>query len=212
MVWPSRCNSVEQAHHQGFVHLIEIAGGLVGKDHVGLIDQRPRHAHALLLASGKLRRQMPQPVAQSHAAQRLRGFALIREAVEILRQHHVFKRRQIRNQVELLKDEADFLRAKAGQRVAGKRGDFLPVERHAPGGRCIEATEDIQQRAFAGAGRAHHGDPLAFFHCEGNVVERIERRTVGLGQTLNFNERQFSSRFVVREFDVEMALRRHMAR
>ena len=30
--------------------------------------------------------------------------------------------------MELLKDEADFFRAKARQGVAGKRGDFLPVQ------------------------------------------------------------------------------------
>src|ERR1700674_5471005 len=50
----------------GFVDFVEIAGGLIREDQLGLIDERARDGHALLLAAGKLRRKMRQPVAQAH--------------------------------------------------------------------------------------------------------------------------------------------------
>ena len=164
----------QQAHHQGFVHFVEIAGGLVGKNQVGLIDERPRHAHALLLASGKLRGQMLQAAAQADAAQRLSGFPLVRKTVEVLRQHNVFERREIGNQVELLKDKADFLSPKAGEFVGREAQYLLAIEHDAARRGSVEAAEDIEQRALARAGRAHHGDPLAFLHGEGDLVQRVE--------------------------------------
>ena len=41
----------EKAHHQCFIHFIQVPRGFVGKNQVGLIDQRSRHADALLFAS-----------------------------------------------------------------------------------------------------------------------------------------------------------------
>ena len=64
-------------------------------------------------------------VAQAHAHQRFARFRLIRQAVEILSQHHVFKRRQVRYQVELLEDEADLFGAETREVGGRKPADFL---------------------------------------------------------------------------------------
>ena len=87
----------ENLEDDRFVGLVEISGGFVGKNNLRLIDQRARNGHALLLAAGKLRRQMFQAVAHAHAAQRFRSLLLVREAMKILRQHHVFQRGKIRH-------------------------------------------------------------------------------------------------------------------
>ena len=48
----------EKIEHDLFVHFVEIAGGLVRQNQLGVIDQRARDRHALLLAAGKLRGEM----------------------------------------------------------------------------------------------------------------------------------------------------------
>ena len=94
-----------------FVRFIEIAGGFVGQDDLRLIDQSARNGHALLLAAGELGREMCHSFAHAHAAQGFLRLLFIRHAVEILREHHVFECVQIRNEMKLLEDEADFFGA-----------------------------------------------------------------------------------------------------
>ena len=48
----------EKIEHDLFVHFVEIAGGLVRQNQLGVIDQRARDRHALLLAAGKLQGEM----------------------------------------------------------------------------------------------------------------------------------------------------------
>ncbi len=53
---PAVVQLVQQFEHDVLVGFVEIAGGLVGQNQLGLIDQRARDGHALLLAAGKLAR------------------------------------------------------------------------------------------------------------------------------------------------------------
>ena len=43
---------------------VEVAGGLVGKDELGVVHQRPRHGNALLLATRQLGGLMPYPISK----------------------------------------------------------------------------------------------------------------------------------------------------
>ncbi len=52
-------------------------------------------------------------VCQANTFQRDIGFLLIGHAVEVLCQHHVFQRREIGDEMELLKHESDLLGAEA---------------------------------------------------------------------------------------------------
>jgi hypothetical protein len=46
---------------------------------------------------------------QPHVLQRSHGLGFIRHAVKVLREHHIFQRSQVGNEVKLLKDKSDFL-------------------------------------------------------------------------------------------------------
>src|SRR5713226_7236967 len=94
-----------------FVGFVEVAGRLVGKNNLRLVDQRARDGYALLLTARKLRGEMRQTVAKAHALQRFFSLLFVRDAMEILCEHHVFHRRKVRHAMELLEDEADFFRA-----------------------------------------------------------------------------------------------------
>ena len=103
----------EDLDDDGFVGFVEIAGGLIGKDQFRLIDQRSRDGHTLLFAAGKLRGKMREAVAEAYTIQRFFGLFFVGDAVEILGEHYVFESREIRHEMKLLEDEADFFRAVA---------------------------------------------------------------------------------------------------
>ena len=48
---------------------VEVAGGLVGQENLGGVEQRPGDGHALLLAAGQLSRAVVQPGRQAHLVQ-----------------------------------------------------------------------------------------------------------------------------------------------
>ena len=68
----------EKFHDDGFVGFVEIAGGLVGEDQLGLIDQGAGDRDALLLAAGELRGEMREAVAEADATQGFGGLRIRR--------------------------------------------------------------------------------------------------------------------------------------
>ena len=70
----------------------------------------------------------------------------VRHAVQVLRQHHIFNRREVGNQVELLKNESDFFRAYTVQVARGDAGHILVVNPDFTGCRTIKAADQIHKR------------------------------------------------------------------
>ena len=106
---------LEKIHHNLFIGIIQISGRLVRQDNFRMIDQRPCHADPLLLTAGELAGKVMRSVSKTDAAQCFQRFFFIRHAVIILRQHHIFKRSQILYQVELLKNQPDFISSNGRQ-------------------------------------------------------------------------------------------------
>src|SRR5277367_6388502 len=91
----------------------------------------------------------------------LERFPFVRHAVEILRQHHVLDRREIRNHVKLLKNESNGFGADTGKFSSGELRDILPIQPDLAARRAVEAADEIDQSALARAGRTHYRDPFA---------------------------------------------------
>jgi acyl-CoA thioesterase-1 len=71
---------------------VEVAGGLIGKQHVGLGGKRPGYRHALLFTAGELAWRMSEALAEAHALEQFGSpFTSIFTAVEFQRQHDVFQ-------------------------------------------------------------------------------------------------------------------------
>ena len=162
----------KQIEHDFFVCFIEIAGRFVSQDQFRVIDQRPRDGYALLFAARQLRGQMFDAIAKADAVQGLPCFAFVRCAVKVLSQHHVFQRRKIRNEMELLKYEANFFSAEPGQAILIKPADVNAVDQGPTAGGGIEPAENVNQSGFARTRRAHDRDPFALLNFERNAVER----------------------------------------
>ena len=67
-------------------------------------------------------------IFQAHVRQGGQRFLLVGHAVKVLRQHDVFERGEVGNQVELLEDETNFFRPGAIQILGGNPGNVFAVE------------------------------------------------------------------------------------
>ncbi len=115
---------------------------------------------------------MGEAFAQADAFQGFFGLFFVGDGMEVLRKHNVFDGVQIRHQVELLEDEANFFGAVADQGVFVEFCEIDAVHYDAAGGECVQAAENIDERGFAGAGWAHQCDPFAGCDVEGDAVQR----------------------------------------
>src|SRR5690349_8381022 len=162
----------QQAQDDLFVLGVEVSGGLVGKHDAGIVDKSAGDADALLLASGKLRGQVMGALAKADALEGVEGLLLVGHAVEVLRQHDVFKCGEKRDEMELLEDEADFFGAHAVEFGGGDIGDVLAVEPDFAGRGAVETADEIDQGGFSGTAGAHDGNPFAGRDGERKGVER----------------------------------------
>ena len=94
--------------------------------------------------------------------------------MKILREHHVFDGGEIRHEVELLEDEADFFGAIANELIFGEFGEIGAVDDDAAGSQGVETAENVDECCFAGAGRAHQRDPFALVDIERKRVDRAQ--------------------------------------
>ena len=84
-------------------------------------------------------------IAQANPPKILAGLLLVRHAVEILRQHHILHRGQEGNEMELLKDEANFFRAHPIEFVGRNASNVLPVEPDFSCTRSVQAPNQVHQ-------------------------------------------------------------------
>src|SRR5579864_1363855 len=99
----------------------------------------------------------------------------------------VVERAGPRYQVEVLKDETDLAIADLGQLVVAELRDVGPVEHVAPGGRHVQASDDVHERRLAGPAGAHDGDELAPLDVEVDPAQGVDlelSHAVGLGDLL----------------------------
>jgi hypothetical protein len=164
----------QKANHGFFVGFVEISRWFVGKNKLGMIDERAGDGDALLFAAGKLRRKMQEAFAQADASKGFGGLMFIRGAVKILREHDVFNRGEIRDEVKLLKDKTDFLGAKTREARFVETAHVNAVDDGAAVRGRVESADNIDERSLTGTGRTHDGDPFARFDAEGDAIQRAD--------------------------------------
>ena len=97
-------------------------------------------------------------------------------------QENVLERRERRNELIGLKDEADCLAAHLRELVFGEVADGGSVQVHHPGGWRVEARKKAEQRRLTTTGCAHDGDELAAGNTEVQTLEDIDgSRAVAYG-------------------------------
>ena len=117
---------------------------------------------------------MREPFTENNPLQSFRSLFFIGDGMKILCEHHIFERIQIRHQVKLLKDKADFFRAVADHRAFVEFCEIDFIDNDAPGRKCVQPAKNIDQRCFARAGGTHQRNPLACGDVKRNAVERAQ--------------------------------------
>src|ERR1700720_4016136 len=115
---------------------------------------------------------MFQTIFQANAAQGFGCFLLIGDAVEILRQHDVFKRREIRHEMKLLKNKTNFVGAITRQLTLAEMPNLHSVYHDAPCSGVVKTSENIDQGRFARTRRSHDRNPFAALHFKTYPAER----------------------------------------
>src|SRR5262249_27801811 len=142
----------------------------------------PRNGDTLLLATGQLAWQMLRPMAHADPFERLgdsllpfrRPRAPIRQ-----RQLDVLVHRQVANEVDALKDEADLAVANARALRGFEIRHRLVVERIRTIAGRVEQPQNRQQRRLPATGRPRDGDVLAFVNFEIDIVQGVCLDLVG---------------------------------
>ena len=131
----------------------------------GIIHESSCNGDALLLTTGQLTRMMVQAIAQPDAFQQAdRSFLTFAPrdiSIVQQRQFDVFQRRGAIQEVEVLKNEADFQIPQTSPFRRRHVAHFDTVQVIAARGRSIETTERVHERRFAGARRSDQGDVFA---------------------------------------------------
>lgn len=168
---PLGVKAFEEFDDDSLIGGIEISGRLVGEEDGRVVDEGAGDADALLLASTELAGEVAGTVGEAYVLERGAGLGGVGGGVEVLREHYVFYGGEIGDEVELLKDEADLVGAKAVEVAGAHGGDVDTVDPEFTGGGAIEAAEEVDEGAFTGAGGAGDGDPLAGYDGEAGAIE-----------------------------------------
>ena len=156
---------VKQGDDVAFSVFVEVAGRLVGEQHAGTIDERPRDSYPSMFAAGQLGGISVHPLLQSHTYEQGRR-ARIRMGdrhcpTEQCGQDDVVDRPEIRQQARKLEDEAELTTANPRQLRLRQRPDVGAVQQHPPRGRSRQCADHREERRFSRSRSADNGDELA---------------------------------------------------
>ena len=169
---------LQKAQHLFAGAVVQRTGGLVAEQQLGVFGQCAGNGHPLLLAAGKLRRKVVQPLAQPHAAQGLGGVQ--RVAADLTGKLHVFQRGQVLHQVVELEHKAHIIPAVGGQLPGGKAAHVAAVQPDVALVAAVHAAQNVQQCGLARTGGPHDDTELALVHIEIQVVGSSDLHTAGL--------------------------------
>src|SRR6266851_2036784 len=174
----------QHLQHDFRVFRIQVSCGFIGEENLRLIDDRPRDGHALLLTAGKLRGLVMKTSRQTeHLRYDIEAVRVESVAMNKLRDGDIALGRQGGEQIETLKDEADFVAAQFGARGVAQFGEIITVDQNLAPGSLRQAADHIQQRRLAASRRPHHRDRFARLHLE---IHPTQRRDFDFSRAVEF--------------------------
>ena len=152
--------------------VIQRAGGLVAKQQLRILRQRPGNGHALLLPAGELGGEIQRPIPKTHLFHHVHGVQGF--PADLGRQFHVFDGGEVLDQIVKLENEAHVVTPVGGQLPLGEGGDIRSLQQHMSGGEPVHAAQDVEQGGLARAGGADDHADLPLFDGEVHVVQRFD--------------------------------------
>jgi len=157
---------------------VEGAGGFIGEEELGLIDQGAGESDAELFAAGELPRAMGEAVSEADGSEERLGAGaggggVFGPVTGEAGDEDIFEDGALREQVVELEDEADGAVAEAGGGGGLERGEVGIGDSDTAGGGAVERTEEIEERGLAAAGGAGDGDGFAGANMEVEIAEDV---------------------------------------
>ena len=171
---------------------VERAGGFVGEDDLGVVDDGTGDGDALHLSARELVGFLFEVVAQAHAAQRLLRTAVALgggRAREHERHLHVGDHRLVRDEVVALKDEAHAVVAVGVPVAVEVAFGRAAVDDEIALGVLVEPADDVEERGLAAAGLTEDAHELAAAEGDRDALERVDDGVAGgivLGDAFEF--------------------------
>ena len=161
---------------------VEVAGRLVGEQHLRRSHDRARDGHALLLASREFGGSVIPPVGKTHLCQRVHcGCAPRARLLATVEQGQfdVLEGVGPGQQVEALEYEAEVPATQQRAFVAGQLFDVEALEQEFARSGHVEAAEDVHHRRLAGSRWTHDRNEVAGGDVEIHATQRLETRGTG---------------------------------
>ena len=163
----------EQAEHLLAALGVQVARGLVGKQHLRFVHERARHGDPLLFAAGQLRRRQVLLLLHADLFQHLVGAALdlaVGRADHLEGKRDVLEDGLVGKEFVVLEHEPDIAPEIGNARRIEPEGvhaldDDLPLVG------VLGAEEDLEQGGLARPARAGDEDKLALVHGKADVAQ-----------------------------------------
>ena len=181
---------VEEEGGEGVgVVAVEGAGGFVGEEKFGAVDERADDGDALAFAAGELAGAVVEAVGETDVGEERLGASTGGAAAAGVGigeggDEDVFQHGALGQEMVRLKDEADLLVADARELEVVEAPEVFAVEEELAGGGAVEGADDVEERAFAAAGRADDGNAFAAREVERDALEHIDALGPGSGGVL----------------------------
>ncbi len=166
---------------------IEVAGGLVGDEQPRVVDQGSGYGRPLLLAAGELAGELVRLSGQADDREdaidgRIDGAPP--GAGDLQREGHVVADGLVRQELEVLEDDAD-LAPDLWNLAALEPRQVPAVEEDHAFGRHLVANEELDHRRLAGARWPDQEDEVALGHDQVHAAQSHAAVRVGLGDALH---------------------------
>ena len=173
---------LEQFHYLHAGLAVKRAGGLVGKQYVGVVYKRAGYGHTLHLAAGHLVRLLVYLVAETHALEDLYCtfpalFAV--NAGDGQRKLDVCQYALVRDEVIGLKDETDCVVAVGVPVAVLVLLGGAPVYDQITVSVLVKAADDVQKRSFTAARGPEYGHKFALAEADAHAAQRVDSHVAG---------------------------------
>ena len=167
---------------------IEIAGWFIGKNDFGATNNGAGDGNALLLTARELIRVIVFTLLKVKTSEGARGLLEARglSVTSVDKwESYVFNNRKVFDEVEILKNKADFFGAEFGLTARRNAGNIFATQNILAMGGTIKKANNVKKSGFTAAGGAHNHDKLTTFDGE---VKIFERKSFGITVTIAFGQ------------------------
>ena len=181
----------EQSEDVGAVFGVEVAGGFVGEDDAGSVDEGACDGDALLFAAGELGRFRGGAMLDADALEKLLDAWVTFgcwNADQLEGEFDIFEDGEGWEEVEELEDGADLGSAEEGETLGIELAELGGADADGAGVGAVDAAEAIEEGGFAAARGSHEGDAFAGMDGKGDVAEN-GARFVGFLNVFDLDDR-----------------------